>query len=109
MTVRSTGSGHDRRGEGRPVEAKPGPALPARVSAVGPRVRARALHPERDVYPVRPPVTRGPHNAPYWGQIQPLPLGFGKQPTDCGSSCFGSHSTTSGKSTVNAIVMKNTM
>jgi len=43
------------------------------------------------------------------GQIQPVPDGFGKQPTDCGSSCFGSQSTTSGNSTVKAIVMKNTM
>ena len=45
----------------------------------------------------------------YLGQIQPAPLGLGKQPTDCGRSCFGSHSTTSGNSTVKAMVMKNTM
>jgi hypothetical protein len=45
----------------------------------------------------------------YLGQIQPAPLGLGKQPTDCGSSCFGSHSTTSGNSTVKAMVKKNTM
>ena len=45
----------------------------------------------------------------YLGQIQPAPLGLGKQPTDCGRSCFGSHSTTSGNSAVKAMVMKNTM
>ena len=44
----------------------------------------------------------------YLGQIQPAPLGLGKQPTDCGRSCFGSHSTTSGNIIVNAMVMKNT-
>ena len=46
---------------------------------------------------------------PYPGQMYPAPLGLGKQPTDCGSSHFGSHSTTSGNSTVNAMVTKNTM
>jgi hypothetical protein len=29
--------------------------------------------------------------------MKPLPLGFGKHPTDCGRKYFGSHSTTSGK------------
>ena len=52
---------------------------------------------------------RGRKSTFYLGQIQPVPLGLGKQPTDCGSSCFGSHSTTSGNSTVKAIVAKNTM
>jgi hypothetical protein len=40
--------------------------------------------------------------------MYPTPLGLGKQPTDCGSSCFGSHNTTSGSITVNAMVTKNT-
>src|SRR3989442_228154 len=44
----------------------------------------------------------------YLGQIQPVPLGLGKQPTDCGRSCFGSHSTTSGDSTVKAMGTKKT-
>src|SRR5262245_11918499 len=44
----------------------------------------------------------------YFGQMNPWPLGLGKQPTDCGSSCFGSHSTTSGKSTVKPMVKKKT-
>ncbi len=56
-----------------------------------------------------PPARLNPHRPSYLGQIQPAPLGLGKQPTDCGRSCFGSHSTTSGNSTVKAIVMKNTM
>ena len=43
------------------------------------------------------------------GQIYPLPLGFLKQPTDSGSSDFGSHSTTSGNSTQKAMVNRNTM
>ena len=44
----------------------------------------------------------------YFGQMNPEPLGLGKQPTDCGNSCLGSHSTTSGKSTVKAMVKKKT-
>ena len=44
----------------------------------------------------------------YFGQMNPEPLGLGKQPTDWGNSCLGSHSTTSGKSTVKAIVTKKT-
>src|SRR2546430_246134 len=63
-------------------------------------------------YTSHPPVRsqpRGRKGTFYLGQIQPVPLGSGKQPTDCGSSCFGSHSTTSGNSTVKAIVAKNTM
>jgi len=46
--------------------------------------------------------------AGYLGQIHPVPLGLWKQPTDCGSSCFGSHSTTSGNSTVKAMVTRKT-
>ena len=54
-------------------------------------------------------LSLGREQTDYWGQIQPAPLGLWKQPTDCGRSCFGSHRTTSGNSTVNAMVMKNTM
>ena len=56
-----------------------------------------------------PPARLNPRRLGYLGQIHPAPLGLGKQPTDCGRSCFGSHSTTSGNSTVKAMVMKNTM
>src|SRR6185436_11860028 len=45
---------------------------------------------------------------PIWGQIYPFPSGDLKQPTDSGKSCFGSHRTTFGKSTVKAIVARNT-
>ncbi len=45
---------------------------------------------------------------PTQGQIQPGPSGARKQPTDCGSSILGSHSTTSGKKIVKAIATKNT-
>ena len=41
--------------------------------------------------------------------MYPAPAGLGKQPTDCGSNHFGSHSTTSGKNTVKAMVTKKTM
>jgi hypothetical protein len=41
--------------------------------------------------------------------MYPMPDRFGKQSTDCGGSHFGSQRTTSGNSTVNAMVMKNTM
>ena len=44
----------------------------------------------------------------YGGQIYPAPLGLGKQPTDCGRNCFGSHSTTSGNSTTKPMVTRNT-
>jgi hypothetical protein len=40
--------------------------------------------------------------------MYPLPLGLRKHPTDSGKSCFGSHSTTLGNSTVKAITAKNT-
>src|SRR5206468_12922240 len=65
----------------------------------------RAVQGDRRDHPRRR-VEVGPR---YLGQIQPAPLGLGKQPTDCGSSCFGSHSTTSGNSAVKAMVKKNTM
>jgi hypothetical protein len=52
-------------------------------------------------------------HTPMWrvgyGQMYPAPLGFGKHPTDCGSSFFGSHSTMSGKKIVNAMAAKKMM
>jgi hypothetical protein len=44
----------------------------------------------------------------YLGQIYPVPAGFLKQPTDSGSTCLGSQSTTSGKKMQNAITAKKT-
>lgn len=42
------------------------------------------------------------------GQITPPPLGFLKQPTDCGSTCLGSQSTISGKKMIKTIVIRKT-
>ena len=43
-----------------------------------------------------------------YGQIYPVPAGLLKQPTDSGSTCLGSHSTTFGKKIVKQMVKRNT-
>jgi hypothetical protein len=48
-------------------------------------------------------------SAVYGGQIQPVPLGLGKQPTDCGKNIFGNHSTTFGNNTTKPITKMKTM
>src|SRR5205823_9850395 len=48
-------------------------------------------------------------NVAYGGQMNPVPSGALKHPTDCGRNCFGSHNTTFGNITVNAMVRKNTI
>ena len=51
-----------------------------------------------------------PHaSTSYRGQMYPVPAGFGTQPTDWGKSHLGSLSATSGNSTVNAIVMNESV
>src|SRR5262245_7292709 len=44
----------------------------------------------------------------YGGQMKPLPLGFGKQPTELGSTRRGSHSTRFGKKMIRLITRKYT-
>jgi hypothetical protein len=68
----------------------------------------RHTHPvggERELQPVTAPGA----GVVYGGQMYPAPVGLGKQPTDCGRNHFGSHRTTCGNSTVNAMVRKKTM
>jgi hypothetical protein len=72
-----------------------------RLPAAGPRLtgRSRSGGPRGGAGPARPGD---------YGQMYPLPLGFLKQPTDSGSSCFGSHSTTFGNCTQKAMVIRKT-
>ena len=49
-------------------------------------------------------VSRGPVH----GQMYPLPDAFLKQPTDSGSRCLGSHSTTSGRKMQNTMAARKT-
>src|SRR3989442_13283417 len=45
----------------------------------------------------------------YLGQIQPVPLGLGKQPTDCGRDGLGGPRTTSGKRNGEAVAKTDTV
>lgn len=79
-----------------------------RRSRAGEQERHARAHPAGGTRELQRGIASGT-GVVYGGQMYPAPVGLGKQPTDCGRKNFGSHRTTWGKNTVNAMVRKKTM